>query len=142
MKSPLFARNDVPDGHLKMADGKWASGGNIMLMDHGEGEYSLFAHMHQGGVMVKKGDRVKRGDTIGLLGSSGSPGSPHLHYQLQNQSGPVRRQRATFPVRLVCGRAIRDDQTRRLSGCELIRYSFPFGPCLCIIGQALWQARD
>lgn len=88
----VFARNDVPDGrvkreYLKMPDGKWAIGGNIVLLDHGDGEYSLFAHMHQGSVMVKNGDSVRQGDVIGLLGSSGSPGNPHLHYQLQANPG-------------------------------------------------------
>jgi murein DD-endopeptidase MepM/ murein hydrolase activator NlpD len=42
--------------------------------------------MHKGSVRVKAGDKVKQGQVIGLLGSAGSPGGPHLHYQLQ--AGP------------------------------------------------------
>lgn len=88
----VYARNDVPDGtvkqdYLKMEDGIWAIGGNIVLIDHGDGEFSLLAHMHQGSVRVRKGERVHQGDLIGLIGMSGSPGHPHLHYQLQDNPG-------------------------------------------------------
>ncbi len=87
----VFARNDVPDGrvpreYLKMEDGLTAIGGNMLMIDHGTGEFSLFAHMRLGTVRVKKGDRVRQGDVLGLMGSSGSPGAPHVHYQLQADS--------------------------------------------------------
>ncbi len=42
--------------------------------------------MHKGSVRVKAGDKVKQGQVIALMGSAGSPGAPHLHYQLQ--AGP------------------------------------------------------
>ena len=85
----VYARNDVPDGEvkakfLKLKDGLQAIAGNLVIIDHGHGEYSLFAHMHQGSIRVKTGDFVKQGQPIGLVGASGSPGLPHLHYQLQN----------------------------------------------------------
>lgn len=88
----IYARNDVPDGtvkqdYLKLDDGIWAIGGNIVLIDHGDGEFSLLAHMHLGSVRVRKGDHVRQGDVIGLIGMSGSPGHPHLHYQLQDNPG-------------------------------------------------------
>jgi len=41
-------------------------------------------HMQKGSVRVKKGDKVKRGDVIGLLGNSGDSFGPHLHFQLQD----------------------------------------------------------
>jgi murein DD-endopeptidase MepM/ murein hydrolase activator NlpD/outer membrane lipoprotein-sorting protein len=89
----VYARNnDVPDDmrpedYLRaMPDPISAIGGNLVIIDHGHGEYSLFAHMHKGSVRVKVGDRVKQGQIIALMGSAGSPGVPHLHYQLQ--AGP------------------------------------------------------
>jgi len=89
----VYARNnDVPDrltqrGYLvTLPDPKTAVGGNLVVIDHGNGEFSLFAHMHQGSVCVRAGDRVKQGQVIGLMGAAGSPGNPHLHYQLQ--AGP------------------------------------------------------
>jgi murein DD-endopeptidase MepM/ murein hydrolase activator NlpD len=87
----VFARNDIPDGavksdFLKMPNGITAPAGNVVIIDHGQGEFSIFCHLHYGSVIVKTGDAVRQGARIGLLGAAGSPGLPHLHYQLQ--SGP------------------------------------------------------
>ena len=60
--------------------------GNYVLLDHGNGEYSLFAHLKQGSVRVAAGQRVARGEQIGAMGMSGDAFLVHLHYQLQ--SGP------------------------------------------------------
>jgi hypothetical protein len=60
--------------------------GNYALIDHGNGEFSLLAHMRQGSVALKPGDRVKRGQKIGELGCSGDSMFPHLHYQLQSDA--------------------------------------------------------
>lgn len=61
--------------------------GNHVLIDHGNGEYSLYAHLKQGSVAVKPGQRVARGERIGTMGMSGDAFLVHLHYQLQ--SGPA-----------------------------------------------------
>ncbi|MEE8429239.1 MAG: M23 family metallopeptidase, partial [Gammaproteobacteria bacterium] len=89
-----YARNDVPDvapsiEYLRTVENpKQAIGGNLVIIDHGEGEFSLLAHMAQGTVRVKTGDRVVQGEVLGLLGSAGSgEGFPHLHYQLQAGAG-------------------------------------------------------
>jgi murein DD-endopeptidase MepM/ murein hydrolase activator NlpD len=60
--------------------------GNHVVIDHGNGEYSLFAHLKQGSVRVKPGQRVAAGDRLGAMGMSGDAFLVHLHYQLQ--SGP------------------------------------------------------
>jgi murein DD-endopeptidase MepM/ murein hydrolase activator NlpD len=57
--------------------------GNHVVLDHGNGEFSFFAHFKKGSVKVKKGDKVKAGDPIGLCGNSGNTSEPHLHYHLQ-----------------------------------------------------------
>lgn len=59
-------------------------GGNHVLIDHGNGEFSWLAHMKQNSVTVKPGDVVKRGQKIGQVGASGDAMFPHLHYQLQS----------------------------------------------------------
>ena len=61
--------------------------GNYVILDHGNGEYSLFAHLKQGSVRVKAGQRVERGAAIGGMGMSGDAFLVHLHYQLQSGSG-------------------------------------------------------
>ena len=61
--------------------------GNYVVLDHGNGEYSLFAHLKQGSVSVKSGQRVARGAQIGAMGMSGDAFLVHLHYQLQSGAG-------------------------------------------------------
>ena len=60
--------------------------GNYVLIDHGNGEFSMLAHMKQGSVGVAAGDAVKRGQKIGEMGMSGDAFLVHLHYQLQSDA--------------------------------------------------------
>ena len=62
--------------------GDAAIAGNYVLIDHGGGEYSLYAHMQPGSVRVHPGDVVRSGQPIGRLGSSGNSTEPHLHFQV------------------------------------------------------------
>jgi hypothetical protein len=85
------ARDDVPDDmvprdYLKLIDPLYAIGGNGVVIDHGTGEYSMLFHLRHGSVCVKAGDHVARGDALGAVGCSGTPGYYHLHYHLQ--AGP------------------------------------------------------
>ena len=57
--------------------------GNYVLVWHADGLYSLVAHLAHKSVKVKAGQSVKRGDLLGLSGSSGRSPRPHLHFQLQ-----------------------------------------------------------
>lgn len=59
--------------------------GNHVVIDHGHGEYSLFAHLQQHSAKVKVGDVVAAGRAIAAIGASGSAMFPHLHYQLQDR---------------------------------------------------------
>ncbi len=52
--------------------------GNQVLLDHGLGTFSLFAHLSA--FAVKAGDRVSRGDTLGATGATGRVTGPHLHW--------------------------------------------------------------
>lgn len=64
-----------------------AYGGNYIVLDHGNGEYSWFGHLQQGSIRVKRGDRVEQGQTIARMGASGDSLFPHLHYELRNGAG-------------------------------------------------------
>jgi murein DD-endopeptidase MepM/ murein hydrolase activator NlpD len=61
--------------------------GNHVIVDHGNGEFSLLAHMRRGSVAVRPGQRVESGQKLGECGNSGNTSEPHLHYHLQN--GPT-----------------------------------------------------
>ena len=56
--------------------------GNFVEIDHGYGYKTVYGHM-LGDLPVKKGDRVKRGQTIGRLGNTGRSTAPHLHYEVK-----------------------------------------------------------
>ncbi len=62
--------------------------GNGVVIDHGNGEYSLIAHLQPRSLKVKTGDRVKSGQWLGLVGNSGNTSQPHIHYHLQNGPKP------------------------------------------------------
>lgn len=64
--------------------------GNFVVIDHGNGEYSHFAHMKPGSVRVKSGDQVNQGDQIGEIGFSGDAFIPHLHYMLTDNADVFR----------------------------------------------------
>lgn len=63
--------------------------GNYVVIDHGNGEYSLFAHLKQGSFKVKLGETVKQGQLIAEVGFSGNTDFVHTHYQLQNGANPA-----------------------------------------------------
>ena len=71
----------------ELATRETAYGGNYVVIDHLNGEYSWFGHLQQGSVKVKVGQRVKQGEVIAQMGASGSSLFPHLHYELRNGVG-------------------------------------------------------
>jgi murein DD-endopeptidase MepM/ murein hydrolase activator NlpD len=58
--------------------------GNAVIIRHRENEVSVLAHLKLDSIKVKVGDKVARGQLIGLCGNSGNSSEPHLHYHLQN----------------------------------------------------------
>ena len=62
-----------------------APAGNHVVLDLGNGEYALLAHMRQGSVRVRTGDRVRPGEVLGLTGNSGNSSEPHLHFHVQDR---------------------------------------------------------
>jgi len=61
--------------------------GKVVFIDHGYGIVTRYAHLYK--ALIKKGDRVKRGDKIALVGSSGRTTGPHLHYEVRLNGVPV-----------------------------------------------------
>jgi len=78
---------DVIDGVRDNAPGSmnpYSALGNAVLIQHSENEVSVLAHLKLGSIKVKVGDKVEKGQLIGLCGNSGNSSEPHLHYHLQN----------------------------------------------------------
>ena len=62
----------------------WMSGyGNTVVIDHGNGLWTLYGHIRNGGIMVNKGDEVKRGQKIAEVGSTGRSTGYHLHFEVR-----------------------------------------------------------
>lgn len=77
--------NDVPDN----APNQPRPGvlyGNSVVIDHGNGEFSLLGHLQKGSVHVKPGQRVVAGEQVARCGNSGMSTEPHLHYQLMDDA--------------------------------------------------------
>jgi len=58
--------------------------GNNVVIDHGNGEFTMYAHLKRGSVKVKAGDTVKGGQQIAEVGNTGNAPLPHLHFHAQN----------------------------------------------------------
>ncbi len=63
--------------------------GNHVVIDHGNGLYSFYAHLQRGSVEVEVGDEVQAGDQLGLLGNTGNSSAPHLHFHVMAGPSPV-----------------------------------------------------
>lgn len=74
------------DGTVVFADTKSGYGQTVVL-DHGYGLETLYGHTRK--ILVKKGQKVHRGDVIALLGSTGRSTGPHVHYEVHVHGTPV-----------------------------------------------------
>jgi hypothetical protein len=63
--------------------------GNSVVLDLGKGRYALYAHFQPGSIRVKVGDRVERGQVLGLVGNSGNSDAPHLHFHVMDGPSPL-----------------------------------------------------
>lgn len=75
--TPIYASGD---GKVIRADNSASGYGNHIRIEHGFGYESLYAHLYK--YNVRAGQKVKRGDLIGFVGSTGRSEAPHLHYEV------------------------------------------------------------
>ena len=81
--TPIYATGD---GSVKVSE--FNSGyGNMVVLKHGNGYESLYAHMSRS--KVRNGQKVKRGDVIGYVGSTGLSTGAHLHYEIHKNGEAV-----------------------------------------------------
>jgi murein DD-endopeptidase MepM/ murein hydrolase activator NlpD len=81
--TPIYATGD---GVVSAADNKMSGYGNRVVINHGFGYQTLYGHMSK--FAVRAGQRVKRGDVLGYVGSTGRSEAPHLHYEV-HKNGTV-----------------------------------------------------
>jgi murein DD-endopeptidase MepM/ murein hydrolase activator NlpD len=80
---PIFA----PADGVVIFTGERGSYGRTIVIDHGFGLQSHFAHLSS--FVVTPGERIKRGETIGRMGSTGRSTGPHLHYEVRRDGRPL-----------------------------------------------------
>lgn len=73
-----------PPSEEEFKDDRIQAAGNFIVIDHQNGEYSFLAHLKNGSIKVKKGEKAKRGQPIALCGYSGYATQPGLHYHLMD----------------------------------------------------------
>jgi murein DD-endopeptidase MepM/ murein hydrolase activator NlpD len=83
IKTPIIA---PADGRVSFVGRRWLMG-NVIEINHGHGFLTRYAHLNS--FKQKKGARVKRGETIALMGNTGRSTGPHLHYQIYLNGLPV-----------------------------------------------------
>jgi hypothetical protein len=94
---PVFAVADavvvsVTDGLPEQTPGRYPTNisldeadGNSVILDLGQQHYAMYAHMQPGSIKVHKGESVKLGQVIGLVGNTGNSVAPHLHFQVMDR---------------------------------------------------------
>jgi hypothetical protein len=73
--------------------------GNSVILDLGGGRYAMYAHMQPGSIRVHKGESVKLGQTIGLVGNSGNSVAPHLHFQVNDRPSSLASNGLPYEIR-------------------------------------------
>lgn len=73
-------------------------GGNRVILDMGNGVYAFYAHLKTGGVQVRVGDRVTRGQQIARTGNSGNTTASHLHFHLMDSPLPLTATNIPFEI--------------------------------------------
>jgi murein DD-endopeptidase MepM/ murein hydrolase activator NlpD len=75
-------------GNAKVSFSGWKQGyGNTVILDHGFGYETVYAHLYKS--LVRKGQKVRRSDIIALVGNTGKSTGPHLHYEVRLNGRPV-----------------------------------------------------
>src|SRR3989442_88292 len=97
--APMGAEIEAPAAGI-VTEVRWEEGyGNIVTMDHGFGLVTRFAHCSK--ILVVRGQRVKRGQKIALVGSTGLSTGPHLHYEVWVNRKPVDPMKYVMPDAIV-----------------------------------------
>ena len=118
--TPIYA---VSDGTVQFA-GRHGGHGNYVKLSHGSGLATGYGHMSR--IAVSSGTRVRRGQVIGYVGSTGLSTGPHLHYEMYRNGATVNPESVSFVTRA------------QLSGTELANFRATLGQMQQVVpGAAL-----
>ncbi|MGS2725005.1 M23 family metallopeptidase [Psychroserpens sp. BH13MA-6] len=106
--TPIYASGD---GVVTRADSNSSGYGNHIRIDHGYGYVSLYAHLYK--YNVRANQKVKRGDLIGYVGSTGRSEAPHLHYEVFKDGERIN------PINFYYGNLTAEEYARLLEKASL-----------------------
>jgi murein DD-endopeptidase MepM/ murein hydrolase activator NlpD len=89
-------RDGLRDNRPRVETDRDNPAGNHVVLSFGSGEHGLLAHLQEGSVRVRAGERVRAGQPLGRVGNSGNTSEPHLHFHLQD--GPDLDDAIGLPV--------------------------------------------
>ena len=104
MGTPIMASGD---GVIKKA-GWCGGGGNCIVIKHNSTYQTIYAHMSKFASSIRSGVRVKQGQTIGFVGSTGKSTGPHLHYEVLINGKKVNSQTLKLPS----GKILKGDERK------------------------------
>jgi len=104
MGTPIMASGD---GRIKKA-GWCGGGGNCVVIKHNSTYKTVYAHMSKFAKGIRNGVRVKQGQTIGYVGSTGKSTGPHLHYEVIINGKKINSQTLKLPS----GKILKDDERK------------------------------
>ena len=114
---------DVQDGMPEQTPGALpagqtvqTAGGNHIVVRIGKGRWAFYAHMQPGSMRVRKGDRVRQGQVLGLLGNTGNTDGPHLHFHIMDGPSPLQSNGLPFVYSRFTGQGLITDEAALLGG--------------------------
>jgi murein DD-endopeptidase MepM/ murein hydrolase activator NlpD len=111
MGTPIMASGD---GIVKKA-GWCGGGGNCVKIKHNSTYQTVYAHMSKFARGIKSGVRVKQGQTIGYVGSTGKSTGPHLHYEVIVNGKKVNSQKLKLPSgKILNGKQRKEFETKKI----------------------------
>ena len=85
------------------------AGGNYVVVKIAPKRYAFYAHMQPGSLRVRPGDRVRRGQVLGLLGNTGNTDGPHLHFHVMDGPSPLQSNGLPFVHPRFTGQGLADE---------------------------------
>ena len=111
MGTPIMASGD---GVVRKA-GWCGGGGNCVVIKHNSTWQTVYAHMSKFASGIRSGVRVKQGQTIGYVGSTGKSTGPHLHYEVIKNGEKINSQK----LRLPSGKILKGEQRKRFETVKI-----------------------